>query len=69
MTVMYEQITPQDLYREEIELVEEHRTKLIERGDEDSLRAAENLEHVIRYFRARIEAMDDYEEVQTRTIH
>lgn len=66
---MYEQITPQELYREEIELVEEQRSRLIEKGDDHSLKVAEQLEHVIRYFEARIEAMNDYEEHQNRTIH
>jgi len=66
---MYEQITPQELYREEIELVEEQRSRKIEKGDDHSLKVAEQLEHVVKYFEARIEAMNEYEEHQNRTIH
>ena len=50
----YETVTVAELFQEELDCLREQYDKLIGNGTDQSLRAAENLEHVIRYFEARL---------------
>lgn len=52
--VEYETVSVGELFQEELDALREQYDKLIGRGTDQSLQAAENLEHVIRYFEARL---------------
>ena len=54
MQYVTETITVQQLFEEELEALRERYDSLIGQGTEDNLKEAENLEHVIRYFEARL---------------
>ena len=50
----YETVTVEELFQEELDALREQYDILIGKGTDTSLTAAENLEHVIRYFEARL---------------
>lgn len=50
----YETVTVEQLFQEELDALREQYDTLIEKGTATSLTAAENLEHVIQYFEARL---------------
>lgn len=50
----YETISVEELFQEELDALREQYDVLIGKGTNTSLQAAENLEHVIRYFEARL---------------
>lgn len=54
MSVHYETISVEQLFQEELDALREQYDILIDKGTNTSLRAAEDLEHVIRYFEARL---------------
>jgi len=54
MSVHYETISVEQLFQEELDCLREQYDILIDKGTSTSLRAAEDLEHVIRYFEARL---------------
>jgi len=54
MQYVTETITVQQLFEEELEALRERYDSLIGQGTDANLREAENLEHVIRYFEARL---------------
>ena len=49
-----ETVTVEELFQEELDALREQYDVLIDKGTKTSLTAAENLEHVIRYFEARL---------------
>ena len=52
--VEYETVSVAELLQEELDALRDQYDKLIDRGTDTSLTTAENLEHVIRYFEARL---------------
>lgn len=52
--VEYETVSVAELFQEELDALRDQYDKLIDRGTDSSLTTAENLEHVIRYFEARL---------------
>ena len=52
--VEYETVSVGELFQEELDALREQYDHLIDKGTVTSLQAAENLEHVIRYFEARL---------------
>jgi len=52
--VEYETVSVAELFQEELDALRDQYDKLIDRGTDTSLTTAENLEHVIRYFEARL---------------
>lgn len=54
MTTYTETVTVEELFKEELEQLEEQHRILEESGSEDSLRTARELESVIRYFQIRL---------------
>ena len=52
--VEYETVSVGELFQEELDALREQYDILIDKGTDTSLRAAENLEHVIRYFESRL---------------
>ena len=54
MQYVTETITVQQLFEEELEALRERYDSLIGQGTDENLKEAENLEHVIRYFEARL---------------
>ena len=52
--VEYETVSVAELFQEELDCLREQYDLLIGKGTEHSLQAAEDLEHVIRYFEARL---------------
>ena len=50
----FETITVEQLFQEELDCLKEQYDNLIDKGTTTSLKAAEDLEHVIRYFEARL---------------
>lgn len=52
--VEYETVSVGELFQEELDALREQYDHLIDKGTATSLEAAENLEHVIRYFEARL---------------
>ena len=52
--VEYETVSVAELFQEELDALREQYDTLIDKGTNTSLTAAENLEHVIRYFEARL---------------
>ena len=49
-----ETVSVAELFQEELDALRDQYDKLIDRGTDSSLTTAENLEHVIRYFEARL---------------
>jgi len=64
-------ITIDELFQEELDVLREQYNRLIGVGSDTALQTAENLEHVIRYFEARIgETTELYiEPTENDTIH
>lgn len=52
--IEYETVSVGELFQEELDALREQYDLLIDKGTDVSLQAAENLEHVIRYFEARL---------------
>ena len=52
--VEYETVSVGELFQEELDCLKEQYDNLIDKGTTTSLKAAEDLEHVIRYFEARL---------------
>ena len=52
--VEYETVSVAQLFQEELDCLREQYDLLIGKGTNTSLQAAEDLEHVIRYFEARL---------------
>ena len=52
--VEYETVSVAELFQEELDALRDQYDKLIDRGTDSSLTTAENLEHAIRYFEARL---------------
>lgn len=52
--VEYETVSVGELFQEELDALREQYDILIDKGTDSSLEAAENLEHVIRYFESRL---------------
>jgi len=50
----YETVSVAELFQEELDALREQYDILIDKGTDSSLEAAENLEHVIRYFESRL---------------
>ena len=52
--VEYETVSVAQLFQEELDALREQYDHLIEHGSDQALTAAQNLEHVIRYFESRL---------------
>ena len=63
MNSYYETIPVEQLFQEELDALREQYDILIGKGTDNSLRAAEDLEHVIRYFEARLGQIPEQERV------
>lgn len=67
----FETITIDELYQEELDCLREQYDRLIGLGSDTALQSAENLEHVIRYFEARLHQTTELyiEPTENDTIH